>query len=51
MPGVTPEIHNEILDESSLSAKNRIVSRTPQLEDILTEVKQWFGDSKEKKSK
>ena len=46
--GVTPSVLNEILDASSKAAKGKITQRTPQLEELITEVERWFqnGDSK-----
>jgi hypothetical protein len=46
--GVTPSVLNEILDGSSKAAKGKITQRTPQLEELITEVERWFqnGDSK-----
>ena len=40
--GVTPSVLNEILDGSSKAAKGKITHRTPQLEEIIAEVEQWF---------
>ena len=48
MPGITPELVNEIVDDAAKGAKRRIVSRTPQFDAFLTELKKWF-DEKEKK--
>jgi hypothetical protein len=40
--GVTPSVLNEILDGSSEAAKGKITHRTPQLEELITEVERWF---------
>jgi hypothetical protein len=40
--GVTPSVLNEILDGSSKAAKGKITHRTPQLEELITEVDRWF---------
>jgi hypothetical protein len=40
--GVTPSVLNEILDASSKAAKGKITYRTPQLEELIAEVEQWF---------
>jgi hypothetical protein len=50
-PGVTPKILNTILDASSKAAKRNIITRTPQLESIITELEQLFTeDLQEKKA-
>jgi hypothetical protein len=49
MPGVTPPLLNQIIDDSAKGAKSRMVARTPQFEDLLTELKKWF-DGHEKQS-
>jgi hypothetical protein len=51
MPGVTPEILNEILDDSARFAKNRIVSRTPQLEGLITELEKQLREQDPEKDK
>ena len=33
---------NEILDGSSKAAKGKITYRTPQFEELIAEVEQWF---------
>jgi hypothetical protein len=48
MPGVTPEILNEILDDSARTSKSRLVSRTPQLEDLIKEFESWFMEKNRK---
>jgi hypothetical protein len=40
--GVTPAVLNEILDGSSKAAKGKITHRTPQLEELIAEIEQWF---------
>jgi hypothetical protein len=42
--GVTPSVLNEILDGSSKAAKGKITHRTPQLEELIAEVEQWFQE-------
>ena len=49
MPGVTPEILNDIIDDAASGAKSRIKNRTPQFDDFLAELKNWF-EEKEKKT-
>jgi hypothetical protein len=46
--GVTPSVLNEILDGSSKAAKGKITHRTPQLEEIIAEVEQWFQKEESK---
>jgi hypothetical protein len=51
MPGVTPEILNEILDDSARFAKSRIVARTPQLEGLITELEKQLREQDPDKNK
>jgi hypothetical protein len=46
--GVTPAVLNEILDGSSKAAKGKITHRSPQLEELITEVEQWFQNEDNK---
>jgi hypothetical protein len=46
--GVTPSVLNEILDGSSKAAKGKITHRTPQLEELIAEVDQWFQEEDSK---
>jgi hypothetical protein len=46
--GVTPSVLNEILDGSSKAAKGKITHRTPQLEELIAEVEQWFQNEDSK---
>jgi hypothetical protein len=39
---------NEILDGSSKAAKGKITHRTPQLEELIAEVDQWFQEEDSK---
>jgi len=43
-PGGTTKVLNEILDSSSKAAKGKITYKTPQLEDLIEEVEQWFSE-------
>jgi hypothetical protein len=43
--GVTTAVLNEILDGSSKAAKGKITHCTPQLEELIAEVEQWFHDT------
>jgi hypothetical protein len=43
-PGVTEEVREQILDWSANLAKNKITAKTPQLQKIIDEVKQWFTE-------
>src|SRR5712692_4366278 len=42
-PGVTQPVLTEILNGSSNAAKRNITRKTPQLENIIAEVEQWFA--------
>jgi hypothetical protein len=46
--GVTPAVLNDILDSSSKAAKGKITYRTPQLEDLISEVERWFQEEDNK---
>jgi hypothetical protein len=43
-PGVTMKVLSEILDGSSAAAKSKITYKTPQLQDLIEEVEQWFRE-------
>lgn len=49
MQGITPETLNEILDRSAQAAKGKITYQSPQLEEIIEEVQQWFKEKDLKK--
>src|SRR5581483_11265339 len=40
--GVTPTVLTQILNSSSNAAKGKITRSTPQLEELIAEVEQWF---------
>ena len=48
-PGITPQVLNDILDHSADAAKSKITKQSPQLQDLITEVEQWFYDKDLKK--
>ena len=39
---ITPEILTDILDRSAATAKTKITRKTPQLEELIAEVKDWL---------
>ena len=41
-PGVTPDMLNAILSNSSKSAKRNLTRRTPQITDLIEAVEQWM---------
>jgi hypothetical protein len=43
-PGVTEEVREQILDWSANLARNKITARTPQLQSVIDQVKQWFTE-------
>jgi hypothetical protein len=40
-PGITPEVLNNILDQSFQDAKKKLIRRSPELEELIKEVKSW----------
>jgi hypothetical protein len=46
--GVTPEVLNDILNRSAEKASAKITQTTPQLEDLIIEVKSWFEKHQKK---
>lgn len=43
-PGMEPDLLDKLLDSSANAAKSKITAKTPQLEQIIAEVKAWFTD-------
>jgi hypothetical protein len=47
---ITPEVLNDILDYSLDQAKKKLIKRSPELQDLIKEVKSWlFEDEKQEK--
>jgi hypothetical protein len=47
-PKVSPEVLNDILDQSLVEAKKKITRRSPELEALIAEVKSWITDQEQK---
>jgi hypothetical protein len=49
-PDMTPDILNNILDHTFQEAKKKLIRRSPELEELIKEVKRWVieGERKEK---
>jgi hypothetical protein len=43
MPGMTPALHDKILDRSAKAAKKKITHSSPQLEDIMKELEEMLS--------
>jgi hypothetical protein len=41
VPDLTPDIFNDILDHTFQEAKKKLVRRSPELEELIKEVKRW----------
>jgi hypothetical protein len=48
MPGVTPELLEQILDRSVKAAKAKITQSSPQLEEMLKELEELLTDKEER---
>ena len=44
-PGLSSEALDDILDRSAEAAKGKITKKTPQLEKVIAEVKDWLHAS------
>jgi hypothetical protein len=57
VPDMTPDILNDILDTTFKEAKKKLVRRSPELEELIREVKswvineEWHGEQKQGKEK
>jgi hypothetical protein len=40
-PDMTPDILNDILDNTFKEAKKKLIRRSPELEELIKEVKSW----------
>jgi hypothetical protein len=52
-PDITAEVLNDILDHSFQEAKKKLVRRSPELEELIKEVKRWLivEEKRERKEK
>ena len=41
VPGMTPDILNDLLDNTYKEAKKKLIRRSPELEELIREVKSW----------
>jgi hypothetical protein len=41
-PDMTPDILNDILDHTFQEAKKKLIRRSPELEELIKEVKSWI---------
>jgi hypothetical protein len=44
MPGMTPPLHDQILDDTAKAAKKKITRSSPQLEDIMKDLEALFSE-------
>jgi hypothetical protein len=47
-PDMTPDILNDILDHTFQEAKKKLIRRSPELEELIREVKSWVIDEEKK---
>jgi hypothetical protein len=47
-PDMTPDILNDILDHTFQEAKKKLIRRSPELEELIREVKSWVIDGEKK---
>jgi len=50
-PKISPDVLNDILDQSLTDAKKKITRRSPELEELIKEVKSWVVEEKQKEHK
>jgi hypothetical protein len=50
-PDMTPDILNDILDNTFQQAKKKLIRRSPELEELIREVKSWVIDEEKKEQK
>jgi hypothetical protein len=48
-PDMTPDILNDILDHTFQEAKKKLIRRSPELEELIKEVKRWVLNEEEGK--
>src|SRR5207248_10574724 len=52
VPDMTPDILNDILDNTFKAAKKKLTRRSPELEELIREVKSWImNEDKQQKGK
>ena len=50
-PDMTPDILNDILDHTFQAAKKKLIRRSPELEELIREVKSWVIDEEKPQKK
>lgn len=50
-PDISPEVLNDILDTSSQEARKKLIRRSPELEELIKEVKRWVIDEEQQEQK
>jgi hypothetical protein len=50
-PDMTPEVLNDILDKTFQGAKKKLIRRSPELEELIREVKRWVLNEEEAKER
>jgi hypothetical protein len=50
-PDMTPDILNDILDHTFQQAKKKLIRRSPELEELIREVKSWIIEEEGKTGK
>jgi hypothetical protein len=48
VPDMTPDVLNDILDTTFKEAKKKLIRRSPELEELIREVKSWVIDEEKK---
>jgi hypothetical protein len=51
VPDMTPDILNDILDHTFQEAKKKLTRRSPELEELIKEVKRWVIEIDEEREK
>jgi hypothetical protein len=51
VPDMTPEVLNDLLDTTFREAKKKLIRRSPELEELIKEVKSWVIAGEEQKGK
>jgi hypothetical protein len=50
-PDITPDVFNDILDTTFQEAKKKLIRRSPELEELIREVKSWVIEIDEEREK
>jgi hypothetical protein len=50
VPDMTPDILNDILDHTFQEAKKKLIRRSPELEELIREVKSWVIDEEKQEA-